>query len=446
MASEESALEEGEVIRDVTCPVCGCSCDDIEVTVKDNKIVGVRHACRMGSAKFFDTSSEERLRKPLLRAGGELREVTWDEAMDKAARILVEAKRPVLFGWSETSCEAISVGIKITEEIGGVMDNCSSICHAPSILAIQKVGLSSCTLGEVKNRADLVIYWGSNPQASHPRHLSRYTTFPRGKFRERGRQDKEVIVVDVRESDTAKIADWFIQVKPNGDYEVFEALRAIVNGNEIYADEVGGVSREDLYKLAEKMTSCQFGVIYFGLGIASSVGKSRNIENAIMLVTDLNRHTKFILQAMRGHYNVAGTNMVLTWQQGFPYAVDFSKGYPRYNPGETSVIDLLSRKEADAMLVIAADPGAHFPRKAVERMAEIPLIVIDVVQNPTTLLADVVLPGVMVGTESEGTCYRMDEVPIPLRKVVEPKIDYAQSDAELLEKLYKRIVEIEGER
>ena len=442
MTAESQPEEEAKVIRDVTCPVCGCSCDDIEVTVKDNKIEGVRHACRMGAAKFFEVSGEKRLKKPMIRKDGELQEVSWEEALDKTAQILVDAKRPALFGWAETSCEALQVGIKITEELGGIMDNCSSICHAPSILAIQKVGISTCTLGEVKNRADLIIYWGSNPQASHPRHLSRYSTYPRGKFRERGRQDREVIVIDVMESDTAKIADWFIQVKPNSDYEIFAAVRSLINGNDIYADEVGGVKKEDLIKLAEKMKSAQFGAIYFGLGLASSVGKSRNIENAIRLTIDLNRYTKFIIQAMRGHYNVAGTNQVLTWQHGFPYAVDFSKGYPEYNPGDTSIIDLLARKEVDAMLVIAADPGAHFPRIAVERMAEIPIIAVDVVENPTILLADVVLPGVIVGAESEGTCYRMDEVPIPLRKVVDPLVDYVKSDEELMEKLYERIMKI----
>ena len=33
----------------------------------------------------------------------------------------------------------------------------------------------SCTLGEVKNRADLLIYWGGNPAECHPRHFTRYT-------------------------------------------------------------------------------------------------------------------------------------------------------------------------------------------------------------------------------------------------------------------------------
>ena len=41
-------------------------------------------------------------------------------------------------------------------------------------MALQQVGESTCTLGEVRNRADLVIVWGSDPVVTHPRHLERY--------------------------------------------------------------------------------------------------------------------------------------------------------------------------------------------------------------------------------------------------------------------------------
>jgi len=39
----------------------------------------------------------------------------WDEALDRAAEILVNAKRPLLFMGSETSCEAMEVGLHIGE-------------------------------------------------------------------------------------------------------------------------------------------------------------------------------------------------------------------------------------------------------------------------------------------------------------------------------------------
>ncbi|NOZ83102.1 MAG: formylmethanofuran dehydrogenase subunit B [Euryarchaeota archaeon] len=437
-------MESGrQVVRDVGCTVCGCLCDDIELVIERGRIVQVRHACRMGTAKFLHATSEERLRHALLREGGVFRRVELDEALDRAAEILADASRALLFGWSETSCEALRVGIKIAEEIGGIVDNCSSICHSPSILALQSTGMPACTLGEVKNRADLVIYWGANPLASHPRHLSRYSTFPRGYFRERGRSDRELVVVDVRRSETAEIADWFIQVEPNSDYEVLTVLRMLVRGREMRRESVGGVKLQELRKLAEKMKSCSFGVLFFGLGLASSYGKSWNVAAAIRLAAELNGYTKFAVLPMRGHCNVAGTNQVLGWQTGFPFAVDFSRGYPWYNPGETSVVDLLARREVDAMLVIGADPGAHLPRRAVERMAEIPLIAIDISHNPTTMLADVVIPGAVVGLESSGTCYRMDDVPVQVRQVI-PPVSEVPSDEWALEQIYRRIRAIKG--
>ena len=49
----------------------------------------------------------------------------------------------------------------------------TSMTHGPSKLGAQLVGKVTCTLGEVRNRADLVIYWGTNPVETHPRHLTR---------------------------------------------------------------------------------------------------------------------------------------------------------------------------------------------------------------------------------------------------------------------------------
>jgi len=123
---------------------------------------------------------------------------------------------------------------------------------------------------------------------------------------------------------------------------------------------------------------------------------------------------------MRGHFNVTGANTVSTWQTGYPYAVDFSLGYPRYNPGETSVVDILLRRESDAALIVASDPVANFPRKAAEHLVENPLVVIDPHMNATAQMADVAFPSAFVGIEAGGTAYRMDHVPLPLKKVVEP--------------------------
>jgi len=141
---------------------------------------------------------------------------------------------------------------------------------------------------------------------------------------------------------------------------------------------------------------------------------------------------------MRGHYNVTGANVVSTWQTGYPYAVDFSHGYPRYNPGETSVVDILSRGEADAGLVVASDPVAHFPKDAVKNLVKNPLIVIDPEVTATSLMADVAFPSAIAGIEVEGTAYRMDHVPLPLKKVVEPPKGIL-SDEQVLQRILREV-------
>jgi formylmethanofuran dehydrogenase subunit B len=453
------------IARAVTCPVCGSLCDDIELTIRNRKIVKVKNGCSMCESKFLGYSGH-RLMKPLVRKDEILVEVPFKEALVKAAEVLAGADYPVLYGWSSTSCEATRVGIELAEEVGGVIDNTSTLCHGPSVLGIQDVGIASCTLGQIRHRADLVIYWGSNPWSAHPRHIERYTTLSEGKFErsewlsyvtktkaatarkkvesalrqvspkkklstpvaavEHGpcpailKAGRKLIVIDVRKTRTAEIADYFIQVEPNKDYELLQAFRALIRGQEIETDTVAGVPVEYLEEVADTMIGCNFGVIFFGLGLAMSKGKLRNVDAALALTRDLNARTKFVIMPMRGHFNVSGADTVFTWQTGYPYAIDFCSGYPRYNPGETSVIDVLLRKESDAALVVASDPVSNFPRKAAEHLVKNPLIAIDPHMNATSQMADIVFPSAFVGIEASGTAYRMDHVPLPLKKVVEP--------------------------
>jgi len=303
------------------------------------------------------------------------------------------------------------------------------------------VGVPGCTLGEVKNRADTILYWASNPMHAHPRHMSRYTTFTRGYFRRKGREDRTIIVIDPRETATAKLADLYVQVEPHRDYELIGALRAAVHGFEIEKDEVAGVPVETVYEMADTMKEATFGCLYWGMGLTMTGARHRNIDNAICLVRDLNEYTKWVLTMMRGHYNVSGANQVFTWTTGYPYALEFTRGYPRYNPGEASATDLLMRGWCDALFVIASDPGAHFPQKAVERMAEIPVVCVDPEWTPTAELSDVYVPVAIAGVEVEGTAYRMDSVPLKLRKVVEPP-EGMLNDVEFLEMVIEKVEEM----
>jgi len=439
------ALRKIKTVYDVVCPFCGTLCDDLEVDVVDNKIIEVRNGCQIGTKKFFASNpSEHRYEKPLIKVNGSFKVVSWDEALDKAADILVKAKRPLLYGFSSTECEAQSKGVELAELLGGILDNTASVCHGPTILAEQDVGVPTSTLGEYKNRADLVIFWGCNPVHAHPRHLSRYSEFVRGYFRKDGRNDRFIIVIDPRNTHTAQIADLFIQVRPSEDYELLNAIRAILRGVELDEKEVAGVSMENIKELADRVKSCNFGVIFFGMGLTQSLAHHRNIDAAICLTRELNDHTKFLITPMRGHYNVTGANQVFSWNTGYPYSIDFSRGYPRYNPGEFSSVELLLKNQIDASLIVASDPASNFPAPSVRNMFKHPLIAIEPHETPTSANADIILPAAYAGIECEGTAYRMDSVPLRLRKVKDAP-NGLLTDREILEKLIEKVKEKKGE-
>jgi formylmethanofuran dehydrogenase subunit B len=479
-------------IKAVVCPICGCLCDDLEITVKNNEIVKMKNGCAVCEAKMVHGYKSERILEPLIRKEGKLVPVSLDEAITKAAQILTDAKYPLLFGWECCTGEAQGIGVELAEELGGALDNVCSICHGPSMMACQEAGLPTATLGQVRHRADLIIYWGANPWASHPRHVERYTAFPEGRFEESGwksymqkmkattskkkidatarrsgltaklqstptkwsvdappqtlhRDGRKIIVFDPIKTMTAQAADYFVQVEPNKDYEVFEALRCLVNDRELDVDKVGGIPVEYLTEIADLMVNCEFGAIFFGLGLTASAGRFRNIEIAIKLTQDLNRKTKFVITPMRGHFNIAGANVAFTWRTGYPYAIDFSQGYPQYNPGEFTVIDLLKNSDNDATLVIGSDPGTHFPSRSMQKMLQHPTIVINPHMNGTSRLGDVVIPTQWCGIEYEGTAYRMDCVPILLRKVVEPPPGIL-NDEQILTRILQKVREIKANK
>ena len=88
-------------------------------------------------------------------------------------------------------------------------------------------GKVSCTLGEVKNRADFIVYWGGNPAECHPRHFTKYSLMQKGKFVPNGRKDRTMVLVDIRETPSARAADIFLQIRPGKDFEVLTALRPL---------------------------------------------------------------------------------------------------------------------------------------------------------------------------------------------------------------------------
>ncbi|CAK8986069.1 Tungsten-containing formylmethanofuran dehydrogenase 2 subunit B (Tungsten-containing formylmethanofuran dehydrogenase II subunit B) [Durusdinium trenchii] len=432
---ESKETPELNVIQDATCTFCGCVCDDIDLTVDvaESKIVEAKRACVLGKAWFFNHHIEDR---PEALVDGE--PATYDVAIERAADILSNAVMPVTYGLSDTTCEAQRVAVAITDWIGGTVDTTTSVCHGPSGIAFQGVGEVTCSLGEIKNRADYLIYWGGNPAESHPRHFTKYSLMPKGDFVPRGRKDRTAVLVDVRKTKSAKAADIFLQIKPRSDFEVAWALRALCRGVPVdpSIEQKTGISLEQLTEIMDGMKRARFGAILFGMGLTMTRGKHLNSEAILALARDMNQHSRWVAKPMRGHGNVTGADNVVSWSTGYPFGVHLGRGYPRFNPGEFTTTDLLARGEADAALIIASDPMSNFCQAARDHLATIPSVVLDPKLSETAKVATVAFTTATYGINVPGTVYRMDDVPIPLRPAFESPY---KSDFEILKAIEKRI-------
>ncbi len=412
-----------QLFQDVACTVCGCVCDDLTLHVADERIIAAERACALSEPWLLGQTAKHD--SPICVDGAP---TTFDAAVQRAATILAGSRAPLVYGLSTSSTPGQRTAVRLAETLGATIDTTASTCHAPSILAVQSVGESTASLGEVKNRADLVVYWGSNPLASHPRHVERYVD-AEGLFVPGGRSDRHLVVVDVERTATADLADRFVQVEPGGDFDLLWALRAAVKGVELSIDSAGGVPLDAINDLAEKLKACRYGAVFFGLGLTKHCVPQANVEALLQLVTDLNAHTRFVARRMRVPGDVAGADSVLCWQTGFPFSVNLARGYPRYNPGEYTANTLLERGEVDAVVLVGTEGVSKLSDTARQTLARLPVVTLDNPSESYPLPAAVSFTTAVYGVHRRGTAYRMDEVPIPLREVLDSPL---ASDAEVL--------------
>lgn len=416
-------------ITDVPCTICGCVCDDLEITVSDGHIVEARRACSLAEPWFLHQSDHA---PPAVTLRGA--EVSQAEGLDAAAEHLRHSRSPLIYGLSRGSTEGQRSAVALAEWLGGTVDTTASHCHAESIQALQAVGEATCSLGEIRNRADLVIYWGSNPAVSHPRHGERYATHASGRWIS-GRDQRYVVVADVDRTASADEADLFLPIERGADFRALWALRQMIHGGPLDEDRCGAPP-ELLRQLAERMKNCRCGIVFFGIGLTHHNLGHQHVEALLLLVRDLNRYTRFYARRMRIQGDVAGADSVLCWQTGYPFSVNFSRGYPRYNPGEFSANDLLERDEVDAVVLVGSEGTEWFSEAARERLQQLPIIALDYPMVESKPVPTVRFTTAVYGIHLPGTAYRMDEVPLPL-KVLLPT-NYP-SDAEILDGLLARL-------
>jgi formylmethanofuran dehydrogenase subunit B len=409
----------------VVCPGCACLCDDVRIRLQGERLLEFSPQCKLGESWF-----EENLRVSETSAWVRGQSTDWEAAIGEAAELLAASQYPLIYGLSRSATPGQRIAVEIGDFLGAAVDTTASLCHGPSIMAIQEVGEVTCTLGEIRNRADLVVFWGCNPAESHPRHVERYSVNAVGKFTSQGRGDRQVIMVGNRDD----LADWQldahgtepdlrIPIEPERD---LEALAHLVTALKDPTHESQMPS--ELKTLLNKMRSCRYGVVFFGVGLAETGpwGGTRrsgtghvNVNTLLHLVAELNAHARFTARRMRLQGDVSGADNVLCWQTTYPFAVDLSRGYPRYNPGEFTANELLERGEVDMALLVGGETVPYLTEPAREHLNKIPTIVLDYSSAPRHFDATVQFATSVYGIHAKGVAYRMDNVPLELKQLVE---------------------------
>ncbi len=347
-----------QVIEHATCLGCGCACDDITPVVRQNRIVEARNACALGRAWFGD----------------------------------------------ELSCETQRAAVGIADRWRAVLDSATSEIAA-AVLAAQRRGRAAATLGELRQRADLVVFWGVDPAERYPRYASRYAVAPGG------RQSRTVVAVDVGDHRGAEDADARVGISADAEVDALGVMRAIVRGHA--PPDVPAL--RPAVALARRMMQAQYVALVHDAEPDGTPVDADRAEGLIALAQALNGPTRCALSTLRAGGNRSGADAVVTWQTGFPYAVDFGRGYPAYRPHDGASA-LLARREIDATLVIGA-PGS-VPESTARGLASVPTVAIGPYASAAAFKPAVAVDTGVAGIHEGGMAFRMDDVPLPLRPSV----------------------------
>src|SRR5439155_244963 len=128
---------------------------------------------------------------------------------------------------------------------------------APAVLAAQRRGRAGATLGEIRQRADLVVFWAVDPSGRYPRYGSRYAVDPRGVAAPQGRQSRTLVAVDVGENLGPADANGRVAIAPGDEVDSLEVMRATVQGRAVGED----ARFRPAVELARRMTGVRYVVI-----------------------------------------------------------------------------------------------------------------------------------------------------------------------------------------
>ncbi|HEU4371989.1 MAG TPA: molybdopterin-dependent oxidoreductase, partial [Telluria sp.] len=191
--------------------------------------------CVKGSALGDTLSLDGRLLHPAVRDGGSLRQVSWDDALDKVAggfRDIIAKHGPdavALYVSGQLLTEDYYVANKLMKGyIGSAnIDTNSRLCMSSAVAGHKRAFGEDLVPGcyDDFDQADMVVLVGSNTAWCHPILFQRISAI------KETRPDFQLVVIDPRRTATCELADLHLPVKPGTDVWLFNGLLSYLARN-----------------------------------------------------------------------------------------------------------------------------------------------------------------------------------------------------------------------
>ncbi|MET7574440.1 molybdopterin oxidoreductase family protein [Streptomyces sp. NPDC005492] len=227
------------------CPLCEATCG-LTLTIEGTRVTGARgdrddvfsrgFICPKGASFGAVDGDPDRLRGPLVRRDGVLREATWEEAFDAVAaglRPVVERYGPhavgVVLGNPNVHTMA---GALYPQVLLGALGT-RSVFTASTVDQMPKHVSCGLLYGDANaipvpdlDHTDHLLLIGANPLESNG-SLCTAADFP-GKLKALKARGGTLTVIDPRRTRTAKLADRHITVRPGGDALLLAAMTHVL--------------------------------------------------------------------------------------------------------------------------------------------------------------------------------------------------------------------------
>ncbi len=397
----------------LTCAGCGLLCDDVTVADSGDD-VRLEPPCELGAAWFAERlpGPEEASTVPAT-IGGQPADL--DTALARAAELLGAARRPLLHGFSAATVEDARAAVALADRIGALIAVGAGPAGAdawPGVPAIALRGASTATLGEIRDRSQLVVIWREDPIRTHPRLLERLGF---GADPSEGRGERALVVIDDRDTATAQRADLRLRWAPERDLEALRSLHVLQRNLPLRSRDLA----PELEGLLERLVAVPHATFVYGGHLRAGPGGERHALALHELVRALAHDRHVVSLELPGAAGTRGAEDVLTWQTGYGPTVDLASGHPELVTGPSPLQDV------DVSLCIEGASG-ELPA-AVTRIALSSLPVAG---------AEVSIQTAPAGVAAGGTAHRLDGVPLTLQA---PVASDAPTAAQLLGRLLEEI-------